>query len=68
MRNLSARLRRLELARHAADNARPTPTEMRQAALTGQARPVVLDMLARMRAYGVELEAATKGFSPWPRA
>lgn len=68
MRQLTARLRRLELARHAAVNARPTPEEMRQAALTGEGRPVVLDMLARMRAFSMELETATVGFCRWPNA
>ena len=65
---IRAKLRRLESARQAHDTRRPTPDEMRQAALTGQGRPVVLDMLARMRSYATELEAATLGFSPWPRA
>ncbi len=64
---IRSRLRQLERARHAADNRRPTPDEMRQAALTGQGRPVVLDMLSRMRAYATEIEDSTRGFCPLPR-
>ena len=65
---IRAKVRRLEAARHAADHAKPTPEEMRAAALSGQGRPVVLDMLARMRSYATEIESATLGFSRWPRA
>lgn len=46
MRALSARLRRLEQARHAAVNARPTPEEMRQAALTGAVCRLTADFFA----------------------
>ena len=38
MRALTARLRRLEQARHAADHARPTAEELRHFALTGEGR------------------------------
>lgn len=63
---LTARVRRLERARHAADNRKPTPQEMRSAALTGEGRPVVLDLLARMRSYAREIEDNTHGYSPFP--
>ena len=66
MRALSARLRRLEQARHAADHARPTPEEMRQAALTGQGRPVVLAMLDKLRSYAREIEDNTHGYCAFP--
>lgn len=67
LHTIRAKVRRLELARHAADHAKPTPEEMRAAALSGQGRPVVLDMLARMRAYATEIEDSTRGFCPLPR-
>lgn len=53
---LTARLRRLERARRAADHAKPTPTELRQAALTGEGRPVTLALLAKMRAFAASLD------------
>lgn len=69
MRQFAARLRRLEQAHHAADHARPTPEEMRAAVLDPEnARPVVLAMLDRFRAFSMELESATVGFCRLPNA
>ena len=63
---IRARLRRLEQARQAADTRRPDPHEMRDAVLTGQGRPIVMEMIERFRAFAVEIEDATHGFCPLP--
>ena len=68
MRNLSARLRQLERARHAHDLRKPSIEELQAEARGEPVRPSVAALAARMRAYGVELEAATLGFCRWPNA
>lgn len=65
---IKARLTRLEAQKAAADNRPPDLEELRSEARGEPVRPSVAALAARMRAYGVEIEAATKGFSPWPRA
>lgn len=50
------RLRALERAQRGHDSRRPTPEEMRGAALSGEGRPVVLSMLDRMRRFADSLD------------
>ena len=64
---IRARLRRLEQARQAHDTRPPQADEMRQAILDpANARPAVLAMLAKFRAYAREVENNTHGFCPMP--
>lgn len=64
--SLRDRIRRLERRKVAHDNRPPCGDEMREAVLTGQGRPIVMEMLAKFRAYAREIEDATHGFCPLP--
>lgn len=64
--SLRSRLRRLERQKQAEDNRPPGDGEMRDAALTGQGRPLVLSLVDQFAAYAVELRDATHGFCPLP--
>ena len=63
-----ARLGRLEAQKRAVDLRKPSIEELQAEARGEPVRPVVAALAARMRAYGREIEAATLGFSRWPRA
>ena len=64
---IKARLTRLEAQKRAVDLRKPSIEELRAEARGEPVRPSVAAMAARMRAYGVEIESATLGFSRWPR-
>lgn len=59
--SLRSRLRRLERQKQAEDNRPPGDGEMRDAALTGQGRPLVLSLVDQFKAYAQELHALTRG-------
>ena len=64
---LIARLARLERQKQAENTKKPTLAELQAEAAGEPVRPVVAALAARMRVFGRELEAATLGFSRWPR-
>jgi len=64
---IKARLTRLEAQKRAVDLRKPSVEELRSEARGEPVRPVVAALAARMRSYATELEAATLGFSRWPR-